>query len=315
MSKYRDALLGVAIGDALGVPVEFRKREDIAQDPVLSMREYGVHGQPAGTWSDDSSLTFCLADSLTRGFNCEDIGKSFVAWLYDRHWTPHGKVFDIGNTTRNAIDRIARKHPAESAGPKDEGAQGNGSLMRILPLVFYIKDKPIEDRWDITRRVSNITHGYINCAFSCFVYLEAARLILIYGKEKPVNFFLAETRDIVTRFIIQYHSHEQALNKFHRILSPSFAELDVSSIRSTGYVIDTLEAAFWCFLNTDSYVDAVLRGVNLGEDTDTTGAVVGGLAGLYYGLDNVPKGWLDCLARRWDIEDLAERLEAKYGSK
>lgn len=310
MSLQRDALLGVAIGDALGVPVEFRSREDIAKDPVVGMREFGVHNQPMGTWSDDSSLTFCLAEVLTREYNTEHIGKSFEEWLYDKHWTAHGKVFDIGGTTRTAIDRIAQGHIAETAGPDDDRSQGNGSLMRILPLVFHIKDMSLEDRWDIVKRTSAITHGHINCAIACFFYLEVAKEI-IESKEN--------IKHKHGRFMHAYHiaclgikslslDHEP----FRRIIDGDLLSEDVSRIRSTGYVVDTLEASLWCINNTNSYADAVLKAVNLGEDTDTTAAVTGGLAGILYGIDSAPVEWVRCLARRWDIEDLAELLMIKY---
>lgn len=307
--KIEEALLGVAIGDALGVPVEFMKRDDIAKNPVTGMREFGVHNQPAGTWSDDTSLTLCLAESLCQGFNTEHMGKTFASWLYDRYWTARGKVFDIGNATRFALDRIASHHPAEGAGRADDQSQSNGSLMRIIPLVFYMRNRTTAERWDITRRVSSITHSHINCAIACFIYLEYARALLLDEKIK---------HHITSHYVRVAHeageflkSLPHDLKPFERVLNGTIHTLDREDIKSSGYVIDTLEASLWCFLTAADFQHAVIKAVNLGDDTDTTGAVTGGLAGMYWGTFYAPKEWLECLARRWDIVDLAERLEKK----
>ena len=161
---YKDVLFGVAVGDALGVPVEFRSRESIAQKPVTDMIGFGTHDQPPGTWSDDSSLTFCLADVLADKYDLQNIANSFVNWLYDELWTARGEVFDVGIATRAAIERVLRKTRPDLAGGFDESSNGNGSLMRILPLLFYIKDKPVDERFTITKAVSSITHGHVRSA-------------------------------------------------------------------------------------------------------------------------------------------------------
>ncbi len=305
-----DALLGIAIGDALGVPVEFLKREDIDKNPVLGMRGLGTHKQPVGTWSDDTSLTMCLAESLLEGFNSERIGKSFVGWFDQNHWTAHNQVFDIGNTTKYALQSIKDGVPAEEAGPTNENSQGNGSLMRIMPLLFYTYNLSPHDRWDITRRVSAITHGHINCAIACFIYLEFARWIispLTSGDTKldHLGHAIGSVRSVMDKY---YYD----LSPFERILNHGLNELQREEIKSSGYVVHTLEASIWCYLNTADFNSAVLKAVNLGDDSDTTGAVTGGLAALKYGLADVPHEWLDFLARRWDIYDVGERLEAKY---
>ena len=311
--RIKDALLGVAIGDALGVPVEFMKRDDIAKDPVVGMRAHGVHNQLAGTWSDDTSLTLCLAESLCQGFNTEHMGKMFASWLYDRQWTARGKVFDIGNATRFALDRIASDHPAEGAGRSDDQSQSNGSLMRILPLAFYLYDRVdtsfpdhVASRWDIIRRASSITHSHINCAIACFIYLEYV-LELLNGKD---SIFVPYQRacHTVSKF---FSTSSYDLKPFERVLSGTVHSLSMEDIKSSRYVIDTLEASLWCFMTTSDFKHAVLKAVNLGDDTDTTGAVTGGLAGLFWTTQYAPQEWMESLARRWDIIDLAERLEKK----
>ncbi|MEO7046377.1 MAG: ADP-ribosylglycohydrolase family protein, partial [Ferruginibacter sp.] len=180
---YKDIVLGVAVGDALGVPVEFKSRETIAQNPVTEMTGFGTYNLPPGTFSDDSSLAFCLAEALTQDFNLQNIADNFVAWLNNNYWTPGGNVFDVGIATRHAIRRLQEGCPPELAGGMDVSDNGNGSLMRILPLLIYIKDKPIAERYQITKQVSSITHCHIRSVIACFYYLEFARQI-IHGTDK-----------------------------------------------------------------------------------------------------------------------------------
>jgi ADP-ribosylglycohydrolase len=307
----KDVLLGVAVGDALGVPVEFKTRKSLQDDPVTGMRGYGSHHQPPGTWSDDSALTFCLAEMLCGEYNLDNLAQRFVNWEHHAYWTPHGSVFDEGIATSAAIHRLARGVPPVQAGGNDEGSNGNGSLMRILPLLFLVKKHDIDKRFQITKDVSSLTHRHIRSVIACFIYLEIA-LELLSGKEKmeayqnacaTVRNFLNETATCTA----------EERSYFLRILSGAIFELKEANIHSGGYVVHTLEASLWCFLNTGNYVEAVLKAVNLGEDSDTTGAVTGGLAGLFYGWQTIPEEWFAVLARRTEIEDLGRRLEKKLG--
>lgn len=311
-NSYKDVLFGVAVGDALGVPFEFRSRENISKDPATDMIGYGTYQLPAGTWSDDSSLTFCLAEALSVEFDLKTIAKNFRRWYYENFWTPHGNVFDIGITTRNAISRLNDTMEPEFAGDSDEHSNGNGSLMRILPLLFYTKGKPIEERFRIIKNVSSITHGHIRSAIACFYYLEFANGILL-GKDKMQLY--AELQETVPEFLRSFSVKEFEIEKFQRLFTGNIYEFNEEDIFSSGYVLHTLEASIWCLLTTKNYKDAVLLAVNLGEDTDTTAAVTGGLAGLLYGYETIPGEWKGQLARFADIEDLAFRMEEKIASK
>jgi ADP-ribosyl-[dinitrogen reductase] hydrolase len=304
----RSALLGVAIGDALGVPVEFKSREAIRENPVTRMTGFGTHNQPPGTWSDDSSLTFCLAEALITGYNPDTIARNFVRWYRDNFWTARGDVFDIGMTTREAIIRLEKGIQSEKAGSSEEDSNGNGSLMRILPLVFYLKDKPIHERFEITRQVSSLTHGHIRSVIACFCYLEFA-LQLIDNQDKFEIY--KNVQESVSEHLKRLKIDPHQISCFDRLLKSDIHLLGEKKIESGGYVLHTLEASIWCLLTTDNFADAVLKAVNLGFDTDTTGAVTGGLAGLLYGYDSIPKVWLNTLARKDDIEDLARRLAGK----
>ena len=306
---YKDLLLGVAIGDALGVPVEFIKREVLHKNPVTDMMEYGTHQLPAGTWSDDSSLTFCLAEALTEECDLEAIAQNFLLWKNNNYWTARGEVFDIGIGTSKAIQQLENGVSPTLSGLDDEYSNGNGSLMRIAPLVFYLMDKPIHKRFEIVRQVSSITHRHIRSVIACFYYLEFARQI-IEGNELLKIYNDLQTR--IPNFLHSIFISQDEINLFKRLLVGNIQDLPESEIKSSGYVVDTLEASIWCLLTTTNYKSAILKAVNLGDDSDTTGAVTGGLAALYHGIKGIPIHWKKELARVKDIEALAEKMRNKY---
>ncbi|RSK24212.1 ADP-ribosylglycohydrolase family protein [Hymenobacter metallilatus] len=303
-SQLRSALLGLAVGDALGVPVEFQSRPARRLDPVVHMREYGTHHQPAGTWSDDASLTFCLAQAIADGFSVGKVAEYSRRWYYENLWTPRGRVFDIGITTREALSRLQSNPDLILAGGTDEYSNGNGSLMRILPLAFYKEDAPLPERFELIRQISAVTHGHIRSAVACFLYLEIARHLR--AGFTPAEAYLA-MREQAPAQLRELNIPAHEAEKFERILSGRLPDIAVTAIDSGGYVMATLEASLWCLLRHETYAETVLAAVNLGDDTDTTGAVTGGLAGLYYGEAAIPPEWLQVLARRADIEDLAYR--------
>jgi len=305
-NKIESGLFGLAIGDALGVPVEFQSRTYLKTNPVSEMIGYGTHYQPLGTWSDDSSLAFCLAESLCKGFDLFDIARNFVKWYSTELWTPHGHVFDIGIATRNAIHNIGKGHEPELCGGFEEKDNGNGSLMRILPLVFYLeKEDDIEILYKKVKAVSSITHAHFRSVFACFIYVVYCMEIL-KGKDKIEAY--KEMQNILSGFLADKKFNPFELQLFDRILKNDISKYPEENIHSSGYVLDSLQASFWCFLNSNSYEETVLKAVNLGEDTDTTGAIAGGLAGIYYGIESIPKKWIENLARTNDIKNLAERL-------
>jgi ADP-ribosylglycohydrolase len=308
---YKDVLFGVAVGDALGVPVECRPKEELRKEPVTGMRGYGTYKQLPGTWSDDTSLTLCLADSLTKGFDLNAIGQSFVRWLFHNEWTARGIVFDVGITTNYAINSLRNGASPDSAGEDDEDSNGNGSLMRILPLLFYISDKPAGERFRITSQVSSLTHAHIRSVIACYYYLEFARHLLS-GDDKSTVYKTLQKE--IPPFLEEMKVSGEEISIFNRLFKEDISEQPEDMIKSGGYVIHTLEAAIWCILTTETCRDALLKAVNLGRDTDTTGAVTGGLAGLLYGFDAIPSEWLEVTARRKDIEDLADRLSRRYHS-
>lgn len=301
------ALFGLSVGDALGVPFEFKSRQLMRLFPATNMSGHGTYNLPSGTFSDDSSLSFCLAESLVNGLDINDLRQKFINWRYYNYWSARGNVFDVGISTAKAIDKLAQGVSVNKSGGTTPDSNGNGSLMRILPLVFIFGNEPIEERLRMTKQVSSITHAHELSVVSCFYYLEFARAI-IAGREK------FEVYEMMKKLFSENQKMiglKKDCESFDRLIKGDIFLLNEEDIKSSGYVIDTLEASIWCFLTTQSYAQAVLKAVNLGEDTDTTATVTGGLAGLYYGFGGIPENWVEQLAMRQEIESLVERLRDK----
>ncbi|RIV19781.1 ADP-ribosylglycohydrolase family protein [Fibrisoma montanum] len=310
IDQVKAAFIGAAIGDALGVPVEFMSRAALSRNPVTDYRGYGVWHQPPGTFSDDSSLLFCTAESLCTGYDVADIANRFVRWYQQGYWGAHDEVFDIGGATRTALTRVINGTSPTLSGGLLEQDNGNGSLMRILPVAFYLCNEPsMQTRFDTVRALSAITHGHFRSVMACFVYVELA-IQLLTDPDIPAAYARMQTR--VNDFIAENAFSPTEIRLFDRILQADLSHLDEPAIRSSGYVMDTLESSLWCLLTTRSFEEAVLKAVNLGDDTDTTGTVTGGLAGLAYGYEAIPTHWVYSLAKQEAIEKLAERFAGRY---
>ncbi|MDO4815619.1 MAG: ADP-ribosylglycohydrolase family protein [Bacillota bacterium] len=332
MTDYiKGSIWGLIVGDALGVPVEFEDREALKQNPVTGMRGYGTYNLPEGTWSDDSSMTLCTIAALCKGkIDCEDIMSRFAAWRYKGRYTPYGRCFDCGGTTKRAIEKYRRGILAEECGGMDERDNGNGALMRILPVVLYQFEKYQHfkccDRHAIIKpicRVAALTHVHPINQIGCALYAQLLGELINYKHynepTKPCdNLFdvvaLAMKGDFRWRADWNFGRRSYGTSKHQRPYSRlkdirAFAALPEEEIKSGGYVVNTLEAAIWCFLNTESYADCVLKAVNLGNDTDTTAAVAGAIAGAYYGSSAIPAEWLNCLARKEWLAGMIDKFE------
>jgi ADP-ribosyl-[dinitrogen reductase] hydrolase len=304
-AKTLSGLMGVCVGDALGVPVEFTSRAERVKSPVTTMLGYGTWNQPPGTWSDDSSLTFCLAECLCRGFSLDEIANSFWRWYKNAYWTPRGELFDIGTTTHEAIMRLKQGIAPVDAGGRVEHSNGNGSLMRILPMAYCHKTVTFPELISRVHEVSCITHAHARSQVACGIYISIA-VCLLKGAD-PQGAYVEGLQNV--RQIYTGSEYILETPHFARVFSGQIDKLPVEEIRSGTYVIDTLEASLWCLLNSSSYAEAVLKAVNLGDDTDTTAAVTGGLAGICYGVENIPSEWIEQIARKQDIINLAGRLQ------
>jgi ADP-ribosylglycohydrolase len=297
------------VGDALGVPVEFVGREELQRNPVTAMRGFGTYNLPPGTWSDDTSLALCLWDSVKCGLDYHDIMDKFKAWLFDSAYTPQGMTFDCGKTTMEAIYRFANGVEPVLCGGIAETDNGNGSLMRILPLAFYLGSQMGEDYMEkeaayaIIHDVSSLTHAHRRSHIACGIYLSIAGKIIASGWQ-TLDQLIQKGLGSAKKFYESKEEYREELKHYRRIFAADFAALPLEAIKSSGYVVDTLEAALWCLLNTGDYESAVLKAVNLGADTDTVAAVTGGLAGLYYGHESIPQEWLREMARLEDIKEI-----------
>ncbi len=300
-------LWGAVVGDALGVPVEFMTREEVRHDPVTGMRGYGTFNLPAGSWSDDSSLLLCTADSFSHGFDLNDMASRFIRWFAEGLWTPYGKAFDIGNATRAAIGRLKHGISPELAGGDSEGDNGNGSLMRIIPVAVRFHKMDIDEFISRVHVVSSITHRHPRSLMACGIYCLMARRLLA-GKTSMDAY-----QDAIRTAsgIYDTDPFRNELPHFRRLFGGQIASLPENAVKSSGYVIDALEASTWCLLTSGSYSEAVLKAVNLGHDTDTTACVTGGLAGILYGYSGIPSEWINAIARKDDIEKLFKGLVGK----
>ena len=304
LRKIKAVMLGHAVGDALGVPVEFCSREELTKNPVTDMRGFGTYPVPAGAWSDDTSMSLATLDSLASGdVHYNEMMENFGKWYYQKEYTPTGEVFDVGGTCCCEIDNyfLGSKN-IETCGLTDVNSNGNGSLMRIHSLVLhvYVKNLPFETwRW-IIESGSMLTHAHERSILGCLIYSFVLLYLLTCREKSAVPRALREAKK-------QLQSNPE-FGHYERIFADDFADLPHDAIKSSGYVVDTLEAAIWCLLTTDSYTECVLKAVNLGDDTDTVAAVVGGLAGALYGYDAIPRAWLDTLQKRKYIERICERF-------
>jgi ADP-ribosyl-[dinitrogen reductase] hydrolase len=312
--KIVSALTSAIVGDALGVPVEFTPRSELSLCSVKNMLGYGRYDQPQGTWSDDSSMILCTMESLCKGYDIENLGETFCKWLFEAHWTPAGFVFDSGITTFMALDRIVTEGvSARESGCGSEDDNGNGSLMRILPAALYFHGEPTEIFLERIHEISSITHSHARSCVGCGIYsLFVRELLFTDDKNKAL-------RQAVAKALEFYNSKPQfkdELSHFMRVLSFEVPTLDESAIGSTGYIVDTLEAAIWCYMRLNSTDEILLAAVNLGLDTDTTGTVAGGLAGLSHGVSAIPEAWLKSIVRKTEIDkltsDFADAIVNRY---
>jgi ADP-ribosyl-[dinitrogen reductase] hydrolase len=306
-SRILGGLWGSVIGDALGVPVEFMSREQVRRNPINGMRGYGTFNLPPGSWSDDSSLLLCTVESLLDGFDTSTMGEAFTRWLNKGYWTPWGTTFDVGNSTHSSIRRMMKGIPPTEAGGRGENDNGNGSLMRILPVGIFFAGKPIDELLAAVHCASSITHRHPRTLMACGFYcLMVCALMEGSSPDEAYKYAIDQARVYYTKM-----PFAEELNHFDRLFSGLMGSVTQTAIKSGGYVIHTLEASIWCLLNSNSFQEAVLKAVNLGEDTDTTGCVTGGLAGVYYGLNGIPKEWLDAIVRKEDIGKILSQFVSR----
>lgn len=290
LERYQGALLGLAVGDAIGTTVEFRPRGSFK--PVTDMTGGGVFRLKPGEWTDDTSMALCLAESLTScgGFNPTNQMETYVAWWKHGHNSSNGRCFDIGGTTRTSLARFVATN--EVYCEPDEHTSGNGALMRLAPIPMYYLNSA-EATWLYAGESTRTTHGSkeaIECSQLFAMMLRTA--LLGFSKASVLN-----STPIVP-----------VSPKVAAIAAGSYKRKKAAKIKGSGYCVHSLEAALWCFHNTDNFNDAVLMAANLGDDADTTAAITGQIAGAFYGVKAIKAKWRNKVVMKNDIVDMAGAL-------
>lgn len=318
LETLKAVMFGHAVGDALGVPVEFCSREELRDNPVTNMQGNGTYPMPAGAWSDDTSMTLCALESLTSGeIDYNDIMRNFGKWYYNDEFTPTGEMFDVGTTCSFAIHNYHKVGCGfRDCGLDDERSNGNGSLMRIHPFVLYAVSKGYNKKQlsEIVKQGSALTHAHKRSILGCIIYAHILKSLIDVPLKDSVYKGIDDARQQITFVMSKVFGgtmddtmYLMEMTHYNNLFSHKIHAMKEEEIRSSGYVVDTLEAALWCLFTTSDYKDCVLKAVNLGDDTDTVAAVAGGLAGAMYGYDAIPREWLDTLIKREYIEDVCNR--------
>ncbi|MCS7015098.1 MAG: ADP-ribosylglycohydrolase family protein [Gemmatales bacterium] len=290
--RYRGCLLGLAVGDAVGTTVEFRSRGTFP--PLTDMVGGGPFGLEPGQWTDDTSMALCLATSLVEcnGFNALDQMQRYCKWAETGYLSSNGRCFDIGRTVAAALSRFLQTGESFAGSDRPYSA-GNGCIMRLAPIpMFFFPD--VEAAEHYAAESSRTTHGAAECLDACRLF---GRIIC--------RAFTGQSKEEV---LLGDSSSFAGAEKIVAIAQGKYLNKAENQIRGSGYVVESLEAALWCFAQTSNYKDAVLLAANLGDDADTTAAVCGQVAGAYYGVSQIPASWLERLALRSQITDLADRL-------
>jgi ADP-ribosylglycohydrolase len=293
--RFRGCLLGLAVGDAIGTTLEFKSRGTFK--PIVGMAGGGPFRLKAGEWTDDTSMALCLAMSLLEknGFDPKDQMDRYCRWWKEGYLSSNGGCFDIGNTVSDALRRYARTGDP-IAGSTDPHSAGNGSIMRLAPVaMFYYPDIAAAIRY--AAESSRTTHGAPECIDACRLLAgmicralsEAAKEEILFGEAAS---FRGEA-------------------KITMIARGDYRNKSSEKIRGSGYVVESLEAALWCFRQTDTFEAAILKAANLGDDADTTAAICGQVAGAFYGESGIPEKWLAQLVMREEITALADRLNRR----
>jgi ADP-ribosylglycohydrolase len=282
ISRFRGALLGLAVGDALGTTVEFKPPGSFA--PVRDIVGGGPFHLKPGQWTDDTSLALCLAESLIerRGFDPGDQMERYVRWYRDGHLSSTGECFDIGNATRIALEKF-EESCEPFCGSTDPRSAGNGSLMRLAPVPLFFANDPLQ-AIERSNESSRTTHGAQTCADACR-YMGGLIAGAVRGTAK--HELLSASFSPVPGY---WQSHPLT-PEIAAIAEGSFKSREPPAIKGSGYVVQSLEAALWAFHKADSFEMGALLAVNLGDDADTTGAIYGQLAGAYFGVENIPAPW------------------------
>ena len=299
----KNSVLSLVIGDALGVPFEFKSRDFCKNNNDGEMKGNMSHNVPKGTWSDDTSMTLATIDEINEYhiIDADLLTENFCDWLFNANNTANGFVFDYGKTTKDNLKKYNDNFNVVKIGSTDINSNGNGSLMRMLPVSLYTFFNRCSDERTkvLVDRTSSITHAHGISKCACYIYTIFIHY-LMNGYTKETSYQLLKEFDFTKYY------NEETLNNFNRILKDDITKLEENEIKSTGYVVDTLEASIWTLLKNNNYKDTLINAINLGNDTDTIGAVTGSMAGIIYKSNDIPENWKNDLIKYDKIINKAE---------
>jgi ADP-ribosyl-[dinitrogen reductase] hydrolase len=300
-----DLLIGFAVGDALGVPFEFLEADEINFKYSDEMVGEGTYNQPAGTFSDDTSMLCCTVEALINDNSLKGIADNFLKWKNENYWTARGEVFDCGNTIQVALKAYEKTGDLTGLSTNNQYSCGNGSLMRILPLLPYTIKLNQDEKFELIKQVSAITHGHIRTAIACFIYLEFAEIVYM-DRTVSKRIIFSRLLQKVVPFLMAKQELKEEMVHFEKILDGPNS-IPVQEFSNSGYVIDSLHLCLHCFMKYNRYEMCVWYAISFGGDTDTNAALTGALCTLMGGKREIPERWLSKLAKKDELFDLAER--------
>lgn len=311
MNNIKAAIYGFIVGDVLGFPVEFLSRDTLRNNPVAQIQIREDMNVPKGVFSDDTSMTLATMDSIITydDINLNDIMSKFCEWCYNGVYTSTNKVLDIGITTRQALAKyyLLKLDPVE-CGANSYNDNGNGSLMRMLPVIIYCKHQNIdfETLYTYIKNTSSLTHSHDISILGCLIYSNYITNLL-NGYDKFKSYEMINIQDYTRLF------STEVLNHYEIVFNHKVHSLNENDIKSTGFIVDTLVSSLWCILKSNTFKETLLMAVNLGNDTDTIGAITGSMAGLIYGYSAIPSSWINEICGLNKYEHIISSFINSYG--
>jgi ADP-ribosyl-[dinitrogen reductase] hydrolase len=295
----KSLIIGGAVGDALGLPVVNKTKMQLEQTPVFDILD--------GLFSDNTSMSWALADTILNGYDINLLMDNMLEWYKNGKYTATGVMVDVKQSVAKSIDRYIKN--GKISGTKTETDNDSDALVRIAPMVLLTNGKNIEDRFELIKEVSSITHEHNISVLSCFFYTEFI-LELIKSHDKVKAYIVAQNK---MKYLFANKKITRSTQyKFERVYPDKVWSLGEGELLNDGYVISSLETAMWCFMNTNNYEEAVLRAVNLGGDTATVASITGSVAGIFYGYKNIPTEWIESLVKIDELELLTDNLNNKF---
>ena len=298
--KIESCIYGFIIGDAMGIPSEFERRNDLLNNPITDMVGFGAHSVPPGSWGEDTSLTLATMSSITRNekIDYDDIMLGYTKWYREGRYSSYKRAFGVSNTCNISIRNYYKKGitPLE-CGLSKESDNDNSSLKRILPLALYCYYKNIPDTeiTNLVKEYSSLTNRHEISFIGCFIFI------------KYINFLLQGDNQLaaykkIKKLDLSIYSKE-AVQNYKSILEDDIYKIKFEDLNSSNHIIDTLECVFWMSINSKKFTHAIIGSINLGGDTNTIGALTGAISGIVFGNESIPLKWLNKLQRKDYIDE------------